>query len=288
MVFCTKCGKQAEDGVKFCASCGKAMAQAHQPAAPAQPQQQNIQQAQPDSKPPKDKKKKGKTPFIIGGGAVVVAALVCVLVFTNLFGILDKPNGGENNGGKNNSNGVGYYIGGDDEDSYFFIDWETIEMFGSKEGFIEWLMYDLGLDAEDFYESVYGEYYMSPVGKVDDERDWLAGYPNVIVKGEQSGEDLPVQPTSAWPFDLLPEGTPEYPDGVFDVTDMPNIIDIYVSNTSKDTFIEYNKLLIDFGWDTDESGLEWGEGRGKKGKWELYYFISEDDTKVHLNFWHQN
>jgi len=192
MAFCTKCGKQVADGAKFCTSCGQTLVQAQQPAAPAQPQQQyvqqvqpqqqyvqqvqpqqqNIYQAQPAMRPPMDLKKKGKTPFIIGG-AVAVAALAAVLIFTNVFGLFKQTNVG-----KNNSNGVGYYIDGEDEDSFFLIDWETIEMFGGKEGFADWLMNVLELDAEDFYESLYGEYYNSPVEKVSEERGWLDGYEN--------------------------------------------------------------------------------------------------------------
>jgi len=125
-------------------------------------------------------KKKSKTPLIIGVGAVVVAALVCVLVFTNVFGLFKQTNVGKNDSNGEN-NGVGYYIygdDGDDEDSYFLIDWETIEMFGGKEEFADWLMNVLELDAEDFYESLYGEYYNSPVEKVSEGRGWLDGYEN--------------------------------------------------------------------------------------------------------------
>ena len=110
------------------------------------------------------------------GGVVVAAALVCVLVFTNVFGLFNKTNNVGYSVGRNISNGVGTYIDGDDEDSYFFIDWETIEMFGGKEGFADWLMNVLELDAEDFYESLYGEYYDSPVEKISEERGWLGGY----------------------------------------------------------------------------------------------------------------
>jgi len=184
MAFCTNCGKQAKGGAKFCTSCGKAMAQPQQlaapvqprqPAAPVQPQQQNIQQTLPAVKPPMDLKKKSNSPFIIVG-AVAVAA---VLIFTNVFGLFKQTNTGKNDRSGEN-NGIGYYIVGDDEDSYFFIDWETIEMFGGKEGFADWLMNVLELDAEDFYESLYGEYYMSPVEKVSEGRGWLDGYENAI------------------------------------------------------------------------------------------------------------
>jgi len=49
-------------------------------------------------------------------------------------------------------------------------------MFGGIEAFMDWLMYDLELDAEDIYESLYGEYYNSPVEKISEERGWLDGY----------------------------------------------------------------------------------------------------------------
>ena len=89
---------------------------------------------------------------------------------------------GGNNSGDSTVNGDG--IISDDGDSVtidvdedtFYFDRETIEMFGGMNEFIKWLRDDLGLDAEDFYESVYGEYYNSPVEKVSEERGWLDGY----------------------------------------------------------------------------------------------------------------
>jgi len=91
----------------------------------------------------------------------------------------ESGNGGGNNGGSTVSSsgtvtGDGVSLGVDDETFYF--DWETIEMFGGKEAFMDWLMYELELDAEDFYASVYGEHNNSPVDKISEERGWLDGY----------------------------------------------------------------------------------------------------------------
>jgi len=48
MAYCTKCGTQVADGVKFCTSCGSPMGVAQSQAAPQQPQQQAAQpQPQP-------------------------------------------------------------------------------------------------------------------------------------------------------------------------------------------------------------------------------------------------
>ena len=38
---------------------------------------------------------------------------------------------------------------GDNEDVSFLFDWEMIEAFGGMEGFEEWLIYGLGLYADD-------------------------------------------------------------------------------------------------------------------------------------------
>ena len=46
MAYCTKCGTQVADGVKFCTSCGSPMGAAQPQAAP-QPSQQQAPQPQP-------------------------------------------------------------------------------------------------------------------------------------------------------------------------------------------------------------------------------------------------
>ena len=43
MAYCTKCGTQVAEGVKFCTSCGTPMGAAQPQAAPQQPQQQAAQ-----------------------------------------------------------------------------------------------------------------------------------------------------------------------------------------------------------------------------------------------------
>ncbi|MCL2694098.1 MAG: protease inhibitor I42 family protein [Oscillospiraceae bacterium] len=80
MVFCPNCGAKVNEA-KFCSSCG-------QPLAKAQPQTVSALAPVPD------KKKKSKAPFVVAGGLVVAAALAVVLVFTNLFGLLNKNDGG--------------------------------------------------------------------------------------------------------------------------------------------------------------------------------------------------
>ena len=165
--FCPNCGTPLIEGTRFCGGCGA---------------------KRPDTSRLPVQKKKSKALFIIGGG-VVAAVLVVVLIFTNVFGLMNRTDGGNkelpgdgdaNNGNgtvtgdANNANGS---VNGDDEDSYYYFDWETIEFFGGVEGFAEWLRYGLELYAEDYYATVYGEYFMSPVEKVDIERGWLDGYP---------------------------------------------------------------------------------------------------------------
>ena len=44
MAYCTKCGTQVAEGVKFCTSCGTPMGAAQQPQPQPQPQQQQYQQ----------------------------------------------------------------------------------------------------------------------------------------------------------------------------------------------------------------------------------------------------
>ena len=180
--FCPNCGTPLKEGAKFCGGCGaKRPDTVEQPAQPTQ--QQYIQQspAQPQYVPSKsEQKKKSKAPFFIGG-CVVVAALVVTLIFTNVFGLLNQA-GDDKTGlsGKGNTNNGNSVVAVEDgEDSYYYFDWETIEMFGGVEGFAEWLRYGLELYAEDYYETVNGVYFMSPVEKIFDERGWLDGYPAV-------------------------------------------------------------------------------------------------------------
>ena len=51
MAYCTKCGTQVADGVKFCTSCGNPMGAAQPQAAPQQPQPQPYTQPQPQYAP---------------------------------------------------------------------------------------------------------------------------------------------------------------------------------------------------------------------------------------------
>ena len=190
--FCPNCGTPIKEGANSCGGCG-----AKRPDAagqPAQQTQQTQQTQQPQYAPPiPEQKKKSKAPFFIGGGVVIAAALVVTLIFTNVFGLLNQTGDDKTDisGGSNTNSESGVAAredgeesedgedGEDGEDSYYYFDWETIEMFGGVEGFAEWLRYGLELDAEDYYETVNGVYFMSPVERVDIERGWLDGYPVV-------------------------------------------------------------------------------------------------------------
>ena len=168
MAFCSNCGAQQGDNEKFCGECGYGTGQ---PAAPVQ---------QPTYQPEPPAKKKSKKPLLIGGGAVIAATLVAVLVFTNGFGLLNRT-GGDNpglSGDGNPNHGNSIVADDDDEDASFFFDWEMIEAFGGMEGFEEWLIYGLGLYADDYYDIISGGSFMSPVERVDEKRGWLDGYPS--------------------------------------------------------------------------------------------------------------
>lgn len=66
-MFCSKCGTNNEDGVKFCIGCGASLTEPAQPAAPVQPQSP----------------KKNKKGLIIGivAGVVALIAVISVIVF---------------------------------------------------------------------------------------------------------------------------------------------------------------------------------------------------------------
>jgi len=100
--------------------------------------------------------------------------ITLALVLTLLFSLSACGSGNDNNDSATSS-GIAVDL---DEDTFYF-DRETIEMFGGPDEFMNWLIYDLGLDADDVYTSRYGEYYNSPVEKVNEEREWLDGYRTV-------------------------------------------------------------------------------------------------------------
>lgn len=88
MAYCIKCGKQLEDGAKFCTGCGaQVAAPAAQQSAPAQPQPipapaqpQTVKMVQPvpapaQPKPPKDKLPVGVSIGIIASAAVLSLGL---------------------------------------------------------------------------------------------------------------------------------------------------------------------------------------------------------------------
>ena len=84
MIFCPNCGSSYPEGTKFCSKCGSKLAEAAQPAAPAQPVQMNPEaeiQAEPIvRKPLKEKKAAPKlnlNPKLI---AIAAAALVLIIL----------------------------------------------------------------------------------------------------------------------------------------------------------------------------------------------------------------
>ena len=83
--FCTNCGAQAKDGVKFCSSCGQAVQLAVQTEQP-------IKQI---AYPVAGVKNKSKALFVIACGAGITAMFALMLVFTNIFGLFSRPDGGE-------------------------------------------------------------------------------------------------------------------------------------------------------------------------------------------------
>lgn len=289
MAFCPNCGVKA-DGAKFCPSCGQALAQ--QPAAPEQPQQQNPQQTQPGAPPPKDKKKKGKTPFIIGGGVVVAAVVVCVLVFTGVFGLLNKTDPDEPNvsGDPNGKPGEMYEYIDDNGDTVIFFPLAWIEQMGGIDNFNTWLKAEL--DAEDYYETVYGKYYLLPFRGDDTPRDWLDGYPATTSGGGQTTEpptttDPPVQggdapnyslPKNAegnsWPASYLPSFAPKFPSGSMQTNSSPGYVQIGIEGAASGVLEQYREALVNAGWefisDSWDSYNEQIVIEARKGDWVLY------------------
>ena len=147
--FCPKCGAQLNEGAKFCRSCGQGLAaEDSQPAVqqqqeiqpPPQEQQPQIIQSQQNIQPQEynfqpqiqqntpfpvvSKNKKSKTPFIIAGGAVAaLAVLAVILIFTNVFGLLNKDN-------SNGTQNIGSVSGNNANGNNGVDDINTYEVFG--------------------------------------------------------------------------------------------------------------------------------------------------------------
>ncbi|MCL2157823.1 MAG: zinc ribbon domain-containing protein [Oscillospiraceae bacterium] len=100
--FCLNCGKQLNETVKFCASCGAQQQPTQQPSPVQSAQLQQQPQTQPYIQPQYQyqqpyaptPKKKSKTPLIVGSiGGVLVIVLVIVLISTNVFGLISRSGG---------------------------------------------------------------------------------------------------------------------------------------------------------------------------------------------------
>jgi len=81
-----------------------------------------------------------------------------------------------------------------------------------------------------------------------------------------------------WPAAYLPEDTPKYPEGDFDVYISSAAVGIFVNNTSEDTLSEYVDLLTKAGWEIepfDPVRIEWV---GARGSWEFIGQTREDGT----------
>lgn len=97
MVFCLKCGKEIENGAKFCPHCGAvtsagSSAQGGSSAAPESPvyTAPEVQSTPVWSDPAQGGKRRG-TPLLIGG--IAAAVLVVVLVAAAIGGLFSSPKG---------------------------------------------------------------------------------------------------------------------------------------------------------------------------------------------------
>jgi len=267
---------------------------------------------------PEAGRKKSNTPLIIGGVAVVVVAVV--LVVTNMLGLFGRESSSNSNanttsnresggvstvtqpaGTNQVSSGSVGYLTARDEDVSFTFDRQTVEMFGGEDAFADWLLNVLQLDVTDFYATIYGEYFMSPVEKDYVQRDWFDGYQNAESKYrlqqlEPQNDKANNSASDEWPAVYLPESTPEYPDGLWGVevntSDPSNTyVYIYISDTTLDSLLTYCESLKDSGWEVKDFDYEANVGRGEinlesdghKRSWTYKGFLMEE-TEVYLVF----
>ena len=109
MAYCTKCGTQVADGVKFCTSCGNPMGAAQPQAAPqqpqpqaAQPQPQPQQQAQQPYAQPQPQYAPIYTEEPISTGAYIGIFFLLMLPVINLILLIVWACGGCNKKNKTN------------------------------------------------------------------------------------------------------------------------------------------------------------------------------------------
>ncbi len=98
MAYCTKCGTQVAEGVKFCTSCGTPMGVAQQPQPQPQPQQQQYQQppyGQPYPQP-------AYTEEPISTGSYMLMFLLLMIPIVNLLCLIVWACGGSNKKNKVN------------------------------------------------------------------------------------------------------------------------------------------------------------------------------------------
>ena len=285
---------------------------------PERPQPRVAPRTMPAVMSPEAGKKKSSTPLIIGGVSVVIVA--AVLVMTNMLGLFGRESSSNSNvnatsnresGGVSTvtqptgtnpvSSGSVGYLTARDEDVSFTFDRQTVEMFGGEDAFADWLLNVLQLDVTDFYATIYGEYFMSPVEKDYVQRDWFDGYQNAESKYrlqqlEPQNDKADISASDEWPADYLPEDTPEYPDGRWSVevntSDPSNTyVYIYISDTTLDSLLTYCESLKDSGWEVKDFDYEASVGRGEinlesdghKRSWTYKGFLMEE-TEVYLVF----
>lgn len=98
MAYCTKCGTQVAEGVKFCTSCGTPMGAAQQPQPQPQPQQTYTQQppyGQPYPQP-------AYTEEPISTGSYMLMFLLLMIPIVNLLCLIVWACGGSNKKNKVN------------------------------------------------------------------------------------------------------------------------------------------------------------------------------------------
>lgn len=102
MAYCTKCGTQVAEGVKFCTSCGTPMGAAQQPQPQPQPQQTYTQQ--PYQQPPYGQPypQPAYTEEPISTGSYMLMFLLLMIPIVNLLCLIVWACGGSNKKNKVN------------------------------------------------------------------------------------------------------------------------------------------------------------------------------------------
>lgn len=90
-MFCLKCGKEIENGAKFCPHCGTVTAAGSTPPEPPAYTLPEMKSAPVWSDPGQDGKKRRGGPLVIGG--IAAAVLVVVLIVSAIGGLFSSPKG---------------------------------------------------------------------------------------------------------------------------------------------------------------------------------------------------